>query len=329
MANNIHVRSYLLFALLVFLVVFRSVVVVSDQPSVISNQLSVVSFQSPAVVRDIRYQALGDRANDLGGSLCETFDLRSLGWPCVSEDSASLKKRDAGYKKNSPSSTVILSGVKRSRKISALTAGRIRPEEENLIRNKIKQIYSAEIGVREATGKNDGERVEEYLALTNLGKGYAWCASFISWVFSEAGFPEPRTPWSPALFPKERVIWERGRQLSATSNQPNDLRNFVGFVGGEISSVLKVSTSTHVLKPNASHLTPRAGDIFGIYFNNLKRIAHAGFVDEWGSTFIITVEGNTNETGSAEGDGVYRRRRPIGSLHSVANWIDRPKDGQN
>jgi hypothetical protein len=233
---------------------------------------------------------------------------------------------DAGYNKNSPSSTVILSGVKRSRKISALTAG---SAEENLIRNKIKQIYAAEIGVREETGKNDGERVEEYLALTNLGKGYAWCASFISWVFSEAGFPEPRTPWSPALFPKERVIWERGRQLSATSNQPNNLRNFVGFVGGEISSVLKVSTSTHVLKPNASHLTPRAGDIFGIYFNNLKRIAHAGFVDEWGSTFIITVEGNTNETGSAEGDGVYRRRRPIGSIHSVANWIDRPKDGQN
>lgn len=301
MANNIHVRSYLLFALLVFLVVFRHVVVVSDQ-------LSAVSF------------------HELRGSLCETFDLRSLGWPCVEEDSASLKKMDACYNKNSPSSTVILSGVKRSRKISALTAG---SAEENLIRNKIRQIYSAEIGVREATGKNDGKRVEEYLALTNLGKGYAWCASFISWVFSEAGFPEPRTPWSPALFPKERVIWERGRQLSAISNQPNDLRNFIGFVGGEISSVLKVSTSTYVLKPDASHLIPRAGDIFGIYFNNLKRIAHAGFVDEWGRSFIITVEGNTNEAGSAEGDGVYRKRRPISSIHSVANWIDRPKDGLN
>lgn len=76
--------------------------------------------------------------------------------------------------------------------------------DANLIRDDIRQIYSAEIGVREKTGKNDGDRVEEYLAITNLGKGYAWCAAFVSWVFSEAGFPEPRTPWSPALFPKKK-----------------------------------------------------------------------------------------------------------------------------
>ena len=66
-------------------------------------------------------------------------------------------------------------------------------------RSVLQEIYTAEIGVREKTGKNDGPRVEEYLAVTNLGKGYAWCASFVSWVFAEAGFEEPRTAWSPAL----------------------------------------------------------------------------------------------------------------------------------
>jgi hypothetical protein len=161
---------------------------------------------------------------------------------------------------------------------------------ENLIRNKIKQIYSAEIGVREKTGKNDGERVEEYLAVTQLGKGYAWCAAFVSWVFSEAGFPQPRTPWSPALFPKDRLIWERGK----------------------------------VLKPNTLYRSPRwpaTADVFGIYFANLKRVAHVGFVDEWGDKYAITVEGNTNEAGNNEGDGVYRKRRLIGSIYQVSDWV--------
>jgi hypothetical protein len=161
--------------------------------------------------------------------------------------------------------------------------------EESLIRDQVKAIYSAEIGVREKTGRNDGERVEEYLAVTQLGPGYAWCASFLSWVFSKAGFPEPRTPWSPALFPKERVIWERGETRSFAS--------------------LEDDKKPRILKPTTA-------DVFGIYFDNLKRIAHAGFVDEWGDKYVITTEGNTNEAGSNEGDGVYRKRRLISSIYS-------------
>src|SRR5690606_32345202 len=137
------------------------------------------------------------------------------------------------------------------------------------------------IGVREKTGKNDGERVEEYLAITHLGKGYAWCAAFVSWVFSEADIPEPRTPWSPALFPKKRVIWERGKSI-VTSDYEN-------IIGVNMKDKLKMGL-------------PKSADVFGIYFANLKRIAHVGFVDEWGDKHVITVEGNTNESGSAEGD---------------------------
>src|SRR5690554_1094953 len=186
----------------------------------------------------------------------------------------------------------------------------------NLIRNKIKQIYSDEIGVREKTGKNDGERVEEYLAVTQLGKGYAWCAAFVSWVFAEAGFPEPRTPWSPSLFPKKRVIWERGIEGVG----PDVLANRVE----SLNNKLMLLSNTHNLVPNTHNLIPRkpaTADVFGIYFANLKRIAHVGFVDEWGEKQVITVEGNTNEAGSAEGDGVYRKRRPIASIYQVANWI--------
>jgi len=58
----------------------------------------------------------------------------------------------------------------------------------------------------EATGKNDGPAVEQYLAYTGNQKGEAWCASFVSWVFGKAGYAAPRTAWSPALFPKARQV---------------------------------------------------------------------------------------------------------------------------
>ena len=74
------------------------------------------------------------------------------------------------------------------------------------LRDKIIKIATAELGVKESTGNNDGPRVEQYLAYTGLGKHHEWCASFISWCYGEAGLSAPRNPWSPALFPKARLI---------------------------------------------------------------------------------------------------------------------------
>lgn len=46
-----------------------------------------------------------------------------------------------------------------------------------------------------------------------------------------------------------------------------------------------------------------------------------GFVDQWQNKYVITVEGNTNEAGNREGDGVYRKRRTIKSIYVAANYI--------
>lgn len=37
--------------------------------------------------------------------------------------------------------------------------------------------------------------------------------------------------------------------------------------------------------------------------------------------FTITVEGNTNEAGSREGDGVYRKRRLKNQIYKISRWI--------
>jgi hypothetical protein len=156
----------------------------------------------------------------------------------------------------------ILSSVQRDER------GKILPASERLI-----PIAMAELWVREKTGKNDGKRVEEYLASVKLKKGNPYCAAFVSWVYKEAGYDLPRTGWSPALFPAARL---------------------------------------------AKAAAP--GNVFGIYFPALKRIAHCGLVVSSRSDWVSTVEGNTDASGGREGGGVYQRLRHKKSIRLYSDW---------
>ena len=149
--------------------------------------------------------------------------------------------------------------------------------ENAAVRERILNIARSQLGVREATGNNDGARVEVYLKVIKLPKGNPWCAAFVSWAFLTVGFKEPRTAWSPALFPMAR-----------------------------------------------STLKPKPADVLGIYSTRLKRIAHAGLVERRHDNWIISIEGNTNESGSREGDGVYRKWRLIRTIAKFADWVNRP-----
>ncbi|WP_246032733.1 CHAP domain-containing protein [Sphingobacterium yanglingense] len=97
-------------------------------------------------------------------------------------------------------------------------------------RNLIIQIASKELGTHEATSNNDGPRIEQYLRYTNLGKGYEWCAAFVSWVYGQAGLLQPRNPWSPALFPK-------ARQIDKVKAMPADVFGIYGVKAKRINHV--------------------------------------------------------------------------------------------
>lgn len=150
----------------------------------------------------------------------------------------------------------------------------------------IANIYTSQIGVREATGRNDGKTVETYLASVNRVKGDAWCAAFVHWTLQQAGINNiPKSGWSPAWFPADKTVY----------------------------------------KPSAGKtITPQKADVFGIYFNSMKRIAHVGFIDQWieGQNTCITVEGNTNDAGSREGDGVYKKRRLKKQIYAASRWVN-------
>lgn len=184
----------------------------------------------------------------------------------------------------------------------------------------LRAIYSAYVGVRELTHHNDGPEVERFLAHVGLQKGAPWCAAFVSYCLHKAGYTDaPRSGWSPDYFPKEKRIWENTRTVVTS----------------------KLVTSNLF----------RSGDLFGIWYANLGRIAHVGFIDVPNGTvtsyesrvtsaktteslirtsyleprtsqtdMLVTVEGNTNDNGSREGIGVFRKYRPLKSIKYIARW---------
>lgn len=141
-----------------------------------------------------------------------------------------------------------------------------------------------EIGVREEGGNNRGERIGQYLATTGLPEGHPWCAAFTKWVYAQEGLETPgATAWSPSWFPNKRVIWSQGRDMTPIQK----------------------------------------GDIFGIYYTNLKRIGHVGIIESiTPSAMFITIEGNTGDDGGREGDVVKRTKRSPKMVFKIANWID-------
>ncbi len=174
------------------------------------------------------------------------------------------------------------------------------------LQQKVQQIYTSQVDIREKQ-PNSGPAVEQYLRYVNLPKGNPWCAAFVCWVFGEAGVSNPRTGWSPSLFPAGKVIWNRE---SRTKSQESRLPQGVSYTYAP-------SLGTNNERP----IIPSTGDIFGIYFPEKGRIAHVGFIDRWDGTWLVTVEGNTNTSGSREGDGVYRKRRLVRSIYKVARYI--------
>lgn len=141
----------------------------------------------------------------------------------------------------------------------------------------------AQSHVREASGNNDGIEVEKYLVSVNLKKGNPWCAAFVSWCLQQVHIVNPKSGWSPNWFPASKVIYTRGNSIHQA--------------------------------------TPQAADVFGIWFPERKRIAHVGFILQWSDKTSLTIEGNTNEAGSREGDGVYRKRRLARQIYKVSSWI--------
>lgn len=153
-------------------------------------------------------------------------------------------------------------------------------QPSNSVRANLQATYTKQIGVRELTGKNDGVQVEAFLKYVWLAKGNPWCAAFVSWCFKQNGYAKPRSGGCVQLQEQGTII----------------------YINGKV------------------RVLPQTGDVFFIWFANKGRVAHTGFIDKWSDTWVTTVEGNTNEAGSREGDGVYRKKRLKRQIYSAVDY---------
>ena len=201
------------------------------------------------------------------------------------------------------------------------------PADFNSYRVKVQQIYTSQIGIREKD-INGGPHVEKYLRYVNLSKGNPWCAAFVCWVLGEAGVGNPRSGWSPDLFGEGRGIWSRREQGTKSKDQGLPRSVPIGFSSNTETNKWTATRCAYPPLAGAGGglcphnlLTPTTGDVFGLYFPEKRRIAHVGFIDQWDGTWMISVEGNTNVSGSREGDGVYRKRRLVRTVYKVARYV--------
>lgn len=144
------------------------------------------------------------------------------------------------------------------------------------------RIARAEVGVREEGGNNRGPRVQQYQngASWLPGTGWAWCAAFVCWVFDRLAekFTLPfSTPEGAGAFWFED--WARQQELTVLSGRA------------------KV----------------RRGDLVIYSFSHIG-IASS---DEGADGRFKCIEGNTNDGGSREGDGVYEKLRPKSQVRSI------------
>lgn len=64
---------------------------------------------------------------------------------------------------------------------------------------------------------------------------------------------------------------------------------------------------------------PQPGDIFIMDFG--KGLGHTGIVEKVDPTFIYTIDGNTNDSGSREGIEVCRKQRPRAKIKGYLRYL--------
>ena len=133
-------------------------------------------------------------------------------------------------------------------------------------------IAISQVGQKEnPLGSNWGHPVEEYIASVGLNEPVSWCMCFMYWCFGQAS-----------------------KGLSIT----NPMTKTAGVV-----HAWQVAYPEHKITAD-----PQAGDIFIMDFGGGH--GHTGIVESVDPDGTLhTVEGNTDLTGSPNGDGVYRRVR--------------------
>jgi hypothetical protein len=134
-------------------------------------------------------------------------------------------------------------------------------------------LARSQVGTTEATGRNDGERVEGYIALgTKAARepGLSWCAAFVLFLHRMCGVDLPGNDWAMR---RVSTLYEVARQhgaILAADEQPEagDLviwlgRNAHASAGpsGHVEIVVEVQTTNDFDHTETTHLICVGGNV--------------------------------------------------------------------
>jgi hypothetical protein len=158
---------------------------------------------------------------------------------------------------------------------------------------------SAFVGVGEEGGDNRGQMVEHFLRGVHLPPGQPWCAAFVHHVGHSSHYDHLT----------RRSSWP----LPAT---------------GSCEALARAAREGGVLRDE-----PQVGDLFLLYSRSRRRFVHTGIIvgvedeeraHERDIHVCVTVEGNTNDDGSANGHTTLRKVRTFREVdgHRFIRWAE-------
>lgn len=150
------------------------------------------------------------------------------------------------------------------------------------LRARLVEAAEKYVGIREATGNNDGAEVKKILKNVGLKEGYAWCAALQAIIHDDINLVNPHSAYCPDWF-RSNVVYKKS------------LETFDKFQA-------------------------KRGQVFGLWITNKGRVGHVGMLIGETKFSYTTIEGNTNGDGSDEGDGCYQKIRNKRSIYVVADY---------
>ncbi len=156
----------------------------------------------------------------------------------------------------------------------------IREDAPNNLLREVLSVAATQVGIMETPpGSNMGPQVNRYLASVDLPPGNFWCAAFVYWCFDEACNHLKRT----------NPLYKTGHVMTHWNKTRGK----------------KIKEADAANKP----LLVKPGHIF--ILNTGGSSGHTGLVERVEGGFIHTIEGNSNDSGSSNGIGVFRVQRKI------------------
>lgn len=152
------------------------------------------------------------------------------------------------------------------------------PNMNSLLAQKAVAVAIAQIGVVEnPLHSNRGLEVDQYIrsvGLTPEGNNYSWCAAFVYWCYNEAA--TDLNLYNPLV--KTAGVLKHWQKATCTKVSLEEAKNNPSLV--------------------------QVGSIF--IMDHGRGLGHTGIVESVSGGNLVTLEGNTNNTRSRNGYGVFR-----------------------